>query len=100
MRYEWPDCWHNISRRSVLNTHMDTLSYKEAPESHTTLDAQYSYRFEGSTFGNDTQSTVRIGARNLTDEIAPPIAGVAGYDERIHDPRGRYIYVSLTTTFN
>ena len=67
-------------------------------DSVTTIDAQYSYHFEG-LFGGDTEGVFRLGARNLTDETAPAFHSTAGYDERVHDPRGRYIYGALTVTF-
>jgi len=67
-------------------------------DSHTTIDAQYAYTFEG-LFGGDTVSIVRIGARNLTDESPPEFFNTAGYDETVHDPRGRYYYGSVTVSF-
>jgi outer membrane receptor protein involved in Fe transport len=44
------------------------------------------------------ESTIRIGARNLTDED-PPLAdggGVGGYLGNIHQPVGRYLYGSVS----
>jgi len=67
-------------------------------DSQTTIDLQYAYTFDG-LFGGDTVSTVRIGARNVTDELPPPFFGTAGYDESVHDPRGRYVYGSISVTF-
>lgn len=68
-------------------------------DSMTVIDAQYSYVFENS-FGGDTETILRIGARNLAGEVAPPAWGTSGYDERVHDPRGRYWYVNLAVKFN
>ncbi len=68
-------------------------------DSLTQIDAQYSYHFDGM-FGSDTDSTIRLGVRNATDERAPPFYSTSGYDEEVHDPRGRYVYLSLRTTFN
>jgi len=67
-------------------------------ESHTTIDAQYAYRSD-SLFGSDTDSTIRLGVRNALDEDAPLVWSTAGYEENVHDPRGRYIFLSLTTKF-
>lgn len=67
-------------------------------DSHTTIDAQYAYTFEG-VFGGDTVSTIRIGARNLTGELPPAFFNTAGYDESVHDPRGRYVYASYSASF-
>ena len=67
-------------------------------DSMTVVDAQYNFRFTG-WFGSDTESTVRLGVRNAFDEIAPPVFGTTGYDPLVHDPTGRWIYLSLTSTF-
>ena len=67
-------------------------------DSMTVIDAQYSYAFDG-WFGGDTETILRLGARNIADETAPATWGVAGYDERVHDPRGRYWYVNFGVTF-
>jgi len=67
-------------------------------DSQITIDAQYAYRFEGIATG-DSVTTFRVGARNLTGERAPVFYSTAGYDERVHDPRGRYVYASIGTTF-
>ncbi len=44
-------------------------------------------------------STVRIGARNLTDKEPPLAVGAFGYLGNIHSPNGRYLYASLTHSF-
>ncbi|MGE4659118.1 MAG: TonB-dependent receptor, partial [Gammaproteobacteria bacterium] len=67
-------------------------------ESMTSIDAQYSYQLD-DLFSSGTSSTVRLGVRNASNEIAPLMYGTAGYDERVHDPRGRYVYMSLRTAF-
>ncbi|MBT8064234.1 MAG: TonB-dependent receptor, partial [Gammaproteobacteria bacterium] len=53
--------------------------------SHTTLDLQYRYTFEGLR-----QAVLRIGCNNVTDED-PPIN--YGGLEPFHDGRGRFFYV-------
>jgi outer membrane receptor protein involved in Fe transport len=67
-------------------------------DSMTTIDVQYSYRFE-NLFGGDTGGTFRLGSKNASGEIAPQTPGTGGYDERVHDPRGRYVYASLSVSF-
>ena len=56
------------------------------------LYGQYSFRdwSAGAT-------TLRIGARNLTDEDPPLAQG--GYLGNIHQPVGRYWYVSMKHAF-
>jgi len=66
--------------------------------SMTVIDAQYALALP-DLFGADTYSTIRLGAKNIAGKIAVPTPGVAGYDERVHDPRGRYIYLNLVTGF-
>jgi outer membrane receptor protein involved in Fe transport len=43
------------------------------------------------------ESSVRIGARNLTDE-QPPLAS-GGYLGNLHQPQGRYSYASVRHSF-
>jgi outer membrane receptor protein involved in Fe transport len=67
-------------------------------DSMTTVDMQYAYTSE-SMFGGDTVTTFRIGARNVTDELPPAFFSTPGYDESVHDPRGRYYYGSISVSF-
>jgi outer membrane receptor for ferrienterochelin and colicin len=64
-----------------------------------TVDVQYSYALSGGLFGSDNVTTFRVGARNLLDEEAPGAFGSAGYDERVHNPRGRSVYLGIQTSF-
>lgn len=66
--------------------------------SMTTVDVQYSYTWSG-LFGSANDTTIRIGARNLFDELAPGVFGSAGFDEKVHDPRGRSVYLGVRTAF-
>ncbi|MFN3239117.1 MAG: TonB-dependent receptor domain-containing protein [Pseudomonadales bacterium] len=57
-------------------------------------DLQYNYDTE--VFGGPAQFT--IGAQNITDEEPPEVAGGTnefGYDTKVHDPRGRMLYLRL-----
>ena len=66
----------------------------------TTLDANYSYDFDG-LFGGE--ATLFVGARNLTGEDPPPLPsgrpGIhrynlrPGFDGFVHDIKGRTLYV-------
>jgi len=44
-------------------------------------------------------STIRVGARNITDQEPPLAVGNFGYLGNIHSPIGRYVYTSLTHSF-
>jgi iron complex outermembrane receptor protein len=54
--------------------------------SHTTLDLQYSYRFEILR-----DATLRLGCKNVTDEDPPYNQWPA--NEPFHDGRGRFFYI-------
>ncbi len=74
----------------------------EQIDSWTTFDLQYVVdlqKLTGLGFGSGT--SLSIGAVNITDE-APPFAVTENgipYDTRVHDPRGRVIYVGLKQAF-
>ena len=69
-------------------------------DGQTVLDLQYgrSIEFAGG------YSDITVGVNNLTDEDPPAIdrrsqSGRLGYDNQVHDPRGRTIYVRVKHTF-
>ncbi|XBQ15443.1 MAG: TonB-dependent receptor [Oceanicaulis sp.] len=53
----------------------------------TVLDAQAGYDFGGAA--------LTVGAINLTDEAAPFVRTPLGYDTKMHDARGRVLYLRL-----
>lgn len=57
----------------------------------TALDLQAGY---ARTLSGRTLS-VTLGALNLTDEAAPAVRTPLGYDTKVHDARGRTIYLRL-----
>jgi outer membrane receptor protein involved in Fe transport len=57
-----------------------------------TIDAQYSWR-------NDNGVTLAAGAINLSDEDPPHVATNGGYDSKVHDPRGRLLYMRASFDF-
>jgi iron complex outermembrane recepter protein len=65
-------------------------------KSLTTHNLYGQYTFNDWGYGT---STVRIGARNLTDKEPPLAVGNFGYLGNIHSPNGRYLYASLTHSF-
>ena len=69
-------------------------------DSQTVLDLQYGRTFE---FAEGT-TDFTVGINNITDEDPPAIdrksaSGRLGYDNQVHDPRGRTIYLRLKHTF-
>jgi len=65
-------------------------------DSLTTHNLYGQYLLEEWGFGS---STIRVGARNLTDEEPPLAVGNFGYLGNIHSPIGRYVYGSITHSF-
>lgn len=64
-------------------------------DSFITEDLQYALSLDEVLGGSRT--SIRLGVNNLTDE-EPPSIGIGvrpGYDETVHDVRGRIFYVSL-----
>ncbi len=64
-------------------------------EAQTTASLYGQYEFEGAGWASDTR--IRVGARNITDE-APPLTS-SGYLGSLYRPYGRYWYASITKTF-
>ncbi|MCK5425346.1 MAG: TonB-dependent receptor, partial [Emcibacter sp.] len=67
--------------------------------SHTTLDLQYALTLDSSWMQHPTQ--LSIGANNVFNRV-PPTLGFRqrpGFDDTVHDIRGRVIYVAATQRF-
>jgi outer membrane receptor protein involved in Fe transport len=74
-----------------------TQGYK-AIDSHLTWDAQVNIDL-GSVFETDGAYVLSLGGVNLTDEEPPQVFTNAGFDSKVHDPRGRQIYARLAVEF-
>jgi len=66
-------------------------------DSQLTLDLQYSLTLE-DFMGLDAAS-LSVGAVNVTGEDPPFVNTNGGFASRVHDPRGRVLYVRLKTQF-
>lgn len=66
--------------------------------SHTTLDLQYSYYLD-QLFGTSQGTSLTAGVLNVFDNDPPFAVGVQGFDSKVHDPRGRMIYVRARQNF-
>ena len=110
----------NLTARYIDSYRNDQSNNAEV-ESWETLDAQYSYTFDGLI--GDGTTTLSIGANNLTDEDPPALARAnadgtpvtrffpdgrynrtwidrPGYDPRAgHDIRGRIVYFRFKQSF-
>jgi outer membrane receptor protein involved in Fe transport len=67
-------------------------------EAHTTFDAQLNIDL-GSLLNTDTNYIVTVGGINLTDENPPQVFTNSGFDSKVHDPRGRQLYVRFAAEF-
>lgn len=67
-------------------------------DNHITVDAQLRYDFSQHD-GLESGPVMTLGAINLFDEDPPDVNTTVGYDSKVHDPRGRVVYVKLQTAF-
>ncbi|MFT4810075.1 MAG: iron complex outermembrane receptor protein [Paraglaciecola sp.] len=74
-----------------------TVGFKEV-DSHLTWDAQVNVDL-GRLFETDGAYVLSIGGVNLTDEKPPQLFTNAGFDSKVHDPRGRQVYARLAIEF-
>lgn len=68
-------------------------------DNHVTIDTQTRYSLPNLFGDSDQGSTLTVGATNLLDQDPPNVATNVGYDSKVHDPRGRTVYVRLGTAF-
>ena len=62
-------------------------------QQHTEVDVQYRY-----TFGRDSNYDITVGAVNVFDE-EPPTAFFTGYEEALHNPLMRQLYIRRGASF-
>ncbi len=67
-------------------------------DSYTTLDLQYSFYLD-RLFETSEGTTLTVGVLNAFDEDPPFAVGVQGFDSKVHDPRGRMIYIRARQNF-
>ena len=67
-------------------------------DSHITIDAQYNVNL-GDIMGTETSYLLSVGGINITDEDPPQVFTNSGFDSKVHDPRGRQVYVRLAVEF-
>lgn len=95
---------HNVMLRARWNQEVEgsyTWGFQKESnmiEALTYLDLTYTYRAAG-LLGDDSSTTIEVGARNLLDEYPAVIGGLGGIDLFIHDPRGRTLFARLKHSF-
>lgn len=67
--------------------------------SHTTVDARYSYVFPNLLGAEDRPTVLTVGAINLFDNDPPFVDTGLGFDTKVHDPRGRLVYMRVKQSF-
>ena len=66
---------------------------------HITVDMQYSFKLSPLWTQSEYSSQLVLGATNILDRDPPDVITNVGYDSKIHDPRGRVIYVRIKFGF-
>ena len=77
----------------IVGSYRDDQNANRPIAAQATLDAQYTLALGGIAGARAVDLT--LGAQNLTDKDPPPVLTNAGYDSKVHDPRGRVVYVRL-----
>ncbi len=67
-------------------------------DSHVTYDAQFNVNL-GALLDTEANYVLTVGGINLTDEEPPQVFTNSGFDSKVHDPRGRQLYVRLAAEF-
>ena len=94
----WNSVAHSINLFAhYIDSYRDDQNNAEI-ESQTTFDLQYRYLF-APTGNAENGVSLAVGAVNITDEDPPYVATNGGFDSKVHDPRGRLFYVSLSVPF-
>jgi iron complex outermembrane recepter protein len=83
----------------VIGAYHDDQNANRLIKSQTTLDLQYGYDLSGAILGEGRHTRLSVGALNLLNAAPPNVLTNAGYDSKVHDPRGRVLYVRLKTAW-
>jgi iron complex outermembrane receptor protein len=80
------------------NDQLDNSGAVENIENWTTFDLRYGYAFENIF---DYPASISVGVNNVFDEDPPSLGENVrpGYDENVHDVRGRLMYAEIRMSF-
>ena len=67
-------------------------------DSHMTVDAQVNFDMAKMLDLNNSY-TLTLGGINITNDDPPTVYSDGGFDSKVHDPRGRMVYIKLTAGF-
>ncbi|MCH2057319.1 MAG: TonB-dependent receptor [Thalassotalea sp.] len=74
-----------------------TSGYTEI-DSLVTVDFQYNMNL-GAMLDTEASYILTFGGINITDEEPPQVFTNAGFDSKVHDPRGRQLYARIAIEF-
>ena len=97
----WQSGAHSVNAFArYISSYDDDQNAGEEVGSHTTFDAQYKLRVSELLDSDVTDGvTLTLGAINITDEDPPQVFTNGGFDSKVHDPRGRLLYVGADVEF-
>jgi outer membrane receptor protein involved in Fe transport len=75
-----------------VDSYRDDQNANRKIDNHVTLDVQYGYTIP---VAGPRELKLSLGAINVFNTAPPDVLTNAGYDSKIHDPRGRVLYVRL-----
>ena len=81
----------------VINSYTDDQNNVPI-DAHVTLDLQYSYQLP-AFFDADEGTRLTVGAINVLNNEVPRVQTNGGFDPKVHDPRGRLVYVKVKQPF-
>jgi iron complex outermembrane receptor protein len=79
-----------------IDSYADDQNANRAIKNQTTLDLQYAYNL---AISDKQRVTMSLGALNVFDAAPPNVFTNAGYDSKVHDPRGRVLYLRIKTAW-
>lgn len=87
----------NCADGAAIRTGCVAAGLKEI-ESHTIFDGQVNIDVS-ALMDTETSYLLTLGGINLFDENPPQVFTNSGFDSKVHDPRGRQLYVRFTAEF-
>jgi outer membrane receptor protein involved in Fe transport len=95
LRLRWLDSVDIDFNSPALQAGQIAINGSDELEDMLYTDIGYSYAFD-SILGEDRETLIEVGARNLFDEFPDPIFNLGGIETFLHDIRGRMLYLRLT----
>ena len=98
MSFDWTRDNHSaVIIVRYIHDYDNDAAANEQIDAHTTVDLRYSLTLPDLI--NQGDVVVSAGAINITDEDPPEVDTLLGYDTKVHDPRGRMMYINVNYAF-